>query len=168
MEWATANFHFLLKMNPAASSYRLQGFQILAWFSVSWSTVECLYYIIYRGKREPKSHVCEMQPGDSVMEWMSGDVGFNKSPGYYMKLTLKTKSYCVFSIIIPNLVTVKTQILVCSCWSNVLSLTQKTQIASISSISCNIQWLAYHKVNSIYHGQHSGKNLSPVPAGKYG
>jgi len=59
-----------------------------------------------------------------------------------MKLTLTIKSCCTVSLTIPILLTVKRQILLCSRWLNIATLTYKTQLASILSISCNIQHLA--------------------------
>jgi len=62
-----------------------------------------------------------------------------------MKLTLTIKSCCTVCLTIPILGTVKTLILRCSCWSNVPNMTYKTQLASISSISCNILHVAHHQ-----------------------
>jgi len=59
-----------------------------------------------------------------------------------MKLTLTIKSCCRVSLTIPNLLTVNRLILLCSRWVNVPTLTWKTQLASIVSISCNIQHFA--------------------------
>ena len=59
-----------------------------------------------------------------------------------MKQTLNIKSCYRFSITIPNEVTVKTQILLCSSWSTIPTLKLKTQLASMWSISCNIKHFA--------------------------
>ena len=74
----------------------------------------------------------------------------NWSPGYYMKLTLTIKSCCMVSLTIPILLRVKRQILLCSRWLTVPTLTQNMQLASSLSISCNIEHLTQqqsrHKV----------------------
>jgi len=63
---------------------------------------------------------------------------------------LTIQSCCTVSLAIPVLLTVKRQILHCSSWVNIPTLTQKTQLASILSIYCNIQHLAqpqsHHKL----------------------
>ena len=73
---------------------------------------------------------------------MSADIYLQGSLGYYMKLTLKIMSCCTVNLTIPILLTVIWQILLCSRWLNVPTLTWKTQLASILSISCNVQYLA--------------------------
>ena len=65
-------------------------FRIIGQFSVSLSNFVRLFSGIYGFERQPKSHVCEMQTGDSLTERTSADVGLKKSPGYYMKPMLKT------------------------------------------------------------------------------
>jgi hypothetical protein len=59
-----------------------------------------------------------------------------------MKLTLTIKSWCTVSLTIPDLLTVKNQVLLGSRYVNVLTLTYTTQLAAILSISCIIQHLA--------------------------
>jgi len=66
-----------------------------------------------------------------------------------MKLRLKIMSFWRIWFTIPIVVTVKTQTLLCSSWWNVSTLTLMTQLAPISSISCNIQHLAQQ------HSQHN-------------
>jgi len=73
---------------------------------------------------------------------MSADVCLKFSPGYCLQLMLTFKSCCTVSLTIPYLLTVKRQIRLCSRWLNVPTLTYKTQLASILSISCNIEHLA--------------------------
>jgi len=84
------------------------------------------------------------------MERISGPVCFKISPGCYMKHRLTIKSCYTVSTTIPNVVIVKTQILPCSSWSNVPTLTYKMQRASRWSTSCNIRNLAqqqtHHKI----------------------
>jgi len=75
------------------------------------------------------------------VERTSGDVCLKISPGSYMNHTLTIKSQCMISMTIPNEVTVKMLILLCSNWSNLPTLTQKMQLASVWSTSCNIQHL---------------------------
>jgi hypothetical protein len=69
---------------------------------------------------------------------------------------------------IPKEVSVKTLILLCSNLSNLPTLTYKTQLASMWSVSCNIQHLANEE------GQHKIKwlmllkmNLPLFPPGEY-
>jgi len=59
-----------------------------------------------------------------------------------MELTLTIKSSCMVSVTIPDLLAVKREILLCSRCVNIPTLTYKTQLASILSITCNIQHLA--------------------------
>jgi len=59
-----------------------------------------------------------------------------------MELTLTIMSCCTVGISIPDVLTGTRAILHCSRWVNVLTLTQKTQLTSILSITCNIQHLA--------------------------
>jgi len=72
----------------------------------------------------------------------SGDVCLKTLPGSYMNHTLPIKSWSTVSMTIPNEVTVETLILLCSNWSNLPTLTLKTQLASMWSSSCNVQHLA--------------------------
>jgi len=59
-----------------------------------------------------------------------------------MKMTLTIMSYRTVSVSIPDSLTVRREILLCSRWVNVPTLTQKTLLASILSITCNIQHVA--------------------------
>jgi len=111
-------------------------------FTVSQSNVICWFTGIHRGERQPKCHVWWMQIGHFSTERMPCDVCLNTSPGSYMNYTLTIKSWCTVSMTIPNKVIVKTLILLYSSWSILPTLTYKTQLASMWSISCNIQHLA--------------------------
>jgi len=82
------------------------------------------------------------------MERTSGDVCLKTSPGCYMNHTRTIKLWCTVSMTIPNELMVKTQIWLCSRWSNLPTMTSKTQLASMWTISCNIKHLAQHQ------GQH--------------
>ena len=88
------------------------------------------------------------QKGHSLTERTSGDVCLKTSLGSYLNHTLTIKSQYTVSMTIPTEVTLKTLILLCSNWWNLPTLTQKTQLASMWSISCNIQHLAQQQ------GQH--------------
>jgi len=59
-----------------------------------------------------------------------------------MKMTLIIMSCCTVSITIPDLWTVKREILLCSRWVNIPTLTYKMQLASILYITCSIHHLA--------------------------
>jgi len=59
-----------------------------------------------------------------------------------MKLRLTIQSCYTVSLTIPDLLTVRMQSLLCWSWVNIPTLTYKTQLASILSISCDIQHLA--------------------------
>jgi len=65
-----------------------------------------------------------------------------------MKHMLTIKSWRTVSITILNEITVERQIVLCSSWSNVRTLTLMTELASMWSISCNIQHLTQQQ------GQH--------------
>jgi len=142
MEWLPGNLQDVLKKNPAAISHRLRGFPTVLWFAVCWSNILCLFTAMNRCECQQKSQVCQILTGNPSTERMSGDVFLNKSWGCDMKQRLTINSYCTVSITNPNVVMVKTQILLCSSWSNIPTLTYKTHLASISSISCNLQHLA--------------------------
>jgi len=97
-------------------------------------------------------------------EWTSADVCLKKSLGSYMLQTLNIMSWCMVSIAIPNVVTVKTQIVLCSTRLRVPTSTYKTQLASMWSISCNIEHLVHQQSQqkiqwsmfqqrSLYHSQ---------------
>ena len=118
-----------------------------------------LFARINRGFWPPKSHHSQQLTGQSSMERTPGDVCFKKSQGCYLKVSLIIKSYCTVSITIPILVMVKIQVLLCSGWSNIPTLTSKTHLASISSIFSNIHHLAQNKANTNYNGKCSQKEL---------
>ena len=72
-----------------------------------------------------------------------------------MKQMLNIMSRCTVSIAIPNEVTVKTQILLCSNRLSVPTATLKTQRASMWCILCNIS--SINEVKTKYNGQCSEK-----------
>jgi len=82
-----------------------------------------------------------MYTADSSTERMSADYCLKKSLGSYMKQTLNIVQCCKASIAIPNVVMVKTQVLLCSSGLTIPTWTYKTQLSSMRSISCNIQHL---------------------------
>jgi len=132
-------------MDPAACSCKSRGFLTIPRCGVSQSDVVCSYTEINWGVHQLKSHDCQIPTGNSLRERMSGNICLKKSAGDCSKLTLTMKSCCKVCLTIPILVTVKTPILLCSSWSNRLSLTSKTQLVSLSSMCCNIKHLAQHK-----------------------
>jgi len=109
MESVTANLHILFEMNPTAYSCTLQGFPTVLQLAVFWSDVVCLITGMNRGKRWPKSDVCNIQTPNDWTERTSCDIRLTKSLGCYMRYTSKIKSCCTVSITIPNVMTVKTQ-----------------------------------------------------------
>jgi len=111
MIYVTAKLHVSLNLSHAAFVCRLQGFLTVPRYAISRSDVVCLFTRINSGLRPPKSHDCLIYTGYASRERTSGDVCLKKSKGSYMKLTLKIESYCIVSITIPILVTVKTLIL---------------------------------------------------------
>jgi len=137
-----ANLYVLLKMIHATYACMLWGFPSIAQFPLSRSDVVSMYTAIHSGVPQQKSLDCQIYTRNSSRERMPGEACLKKSPGYYVKLTLTTKAYCTVPLTIPILVTVKTQILLCTSWSNVPTLRYKMHLASILSISCNIQHLA--------------------------
>jgi len=86
-----------------------------------------------------------------------------------MKQRLNIMSWCMVSIAIPNVLTVKMQILLCSSRLSVPTSTYKTQLASMWSISCNIQHLIHQRSkHKIHWSMFQQKNLSPRQAHTYG
>jgi len=67
------------------------------------------------------------------------------SPEFYINHRLTIKIWCTFSMTIPNEVTVQMRILLCSWLPNLPTLTYNTQLASMWSISCNIQHLTHQQ-----------------------
>jgi len=65
-----------------------------------------------------------------------------------MKLMPTIKSCCLVGLTISDSLTVKREVLLCSRWVNVLTLTYKTQLAFILSICCNIQHLTQQRSQS--------------------
>jgi len=111
MKYVTAMLHISLNLSHAAFQCRLQGFLTVPRYAISWSDVVCLSHGIKSGLRPLKSHHCLIYTGCSSRERTSCNVCLKKSQGSYKKLTLKIESYCIVSITIPFLVTVKTLIL---------------------------------------------------------
>jgi hypothetical protein len=148
IESVTPNLHVLFKKNPAAHSCKLQGIPADPQCAVSLSDDMCLGTGIYCGERQMKSHAWYIWKGHSSTERTSGDVCLKTSPGSYMKHFLTINLWCMVSMTIPNDVRVKTQILICSSWLNLPTLTYKTQLASMWSISCIIEHLTQQQ------GQH--------------
>jgi len=137
-------------MNPAAHSYRLQGFPSIWWVAPSRCDVVSLFTKISRGQRWPKSCVREIQMEHSLIVRMSADVCLNFSPGSYMEQMLNILECCMVSIAILSAVMLKIEILLWSSRSSVPTSTYMTQVASMGSISCNIEILAqqqsHHKI----------------------
>ena len=131
-----------LKMNPAAYGRKLQGFPIAPRCPISRSNVVCLGTRINCVVPQPKSHDSQKLIGHCTRERMSADVCLKESRGYPMKLTLAMKSWCMVSLTIPILLIVKSVFLLRSRWVNVPILAYKMKVASIWSITCNIQHLA--------------------------
>jgi len=129
-------------MNPAAYGCMLQKYPNIPQWAESRSYGVCLFSGINTAVGQLKSHDCQIYTPNGSRDRTSCDVCLNRSLGYYMKLMVTIKSCCTVSITISNLVIVKSQILLCSTWSNVPTVTQMTQLASMSSICCNIQHLA--------------------------
>jgi len=153
MACVTANLLVLHKMNAVAHSCRLHRLPSVLWFSPSLSDVECLYTGINHGEQLSKSRVCVIKTAHSLLERMSADVCLKKSLRSYMIQTPNIRSWSTVSIAIPNVVTVKTQILLCSSWLRVPTLTSKMQLASLWSISCNTKHLVHqqsqHKIQCL-------------------
>jgi len=142
MESVPAKIILILRMNPAAYGWKLQWFPTAPWFAISRSDVICLIRGIYCGVRQPNLHDCHIWIGHCMREWMSADFCVKESQGYSMKVTLAIMSGCIVSLTIPIVLTVKREMLLCSRWVNVPTLTWKTPLASRLSISRNIQHLA--------------------------
>jgi len=76
------------------------------------------------------------------METTDDDICLKTSVGSHMKQMLIITLCCKVSMTIPNWVTVKMQIMLCWSWSNIPTVPYMIQLASMVSISCNIQHLA--------------------------
>jgi len=145
MACITANFLILHKMNHVAHSCWLHKLPTILWFAPSRSNVVWLFTAINHSEQQPKSRVCEIQTMHSSTERMSADVCLKKSLGSYMRQMLNFMWWCMVSIAIPNVVTVKTQILRCSSRLSIPTSTTKTQLASMWSISSNIHYLVHQQ-----------------------
>jgi len=104
----------MLRMNPAEYGCKLQGFPTAPQVAKSRSDVVCLIKGINRGVRPPESPNRFISIGCCWRERTSADVCLKKSPGYYMKMTLTIMSCCTVSVTIPDLLTVKREIFLCS------------------------------------------------------
>jgi len=131
-----------LKIHSAVYRCKLQGFPTALQCSICRSIVVCVLAGMNCGVRQRKLHDCQLLIGHCLKDRTSTDVCLKESLEWYMKLTLTIKSCCTVSLIIPHLLTVKREVLPCSRWVNILTLTWKTQLASVLSISSNIQNLA--------------------------
>ena len=110
-------------------------------------SVQCCFFV-YRDISwwKPAAISCLIDPnGYSSKESTSGDVCPKTSPGSYMEHMLTIKSWYKVTITIHNEVTVKTRIWLFTYWWNIPTLTDKTQLASMWSTSCNIQHLAQQR-----------------------
>ena len=139
MTCVTANLFILHKMNPVAHSCRLHMLPTILRFAPSRSDVVCLLKWINHSERLSTSRVCVIKTVHSSSGRTSADVCLKKSLRSYMIQTLNIRSWCTVSIAIPHVVMVKTQILLCSSRLRVQTSTYKTPLASMWSMSCNIQ-----------------------------
>jgi len=153
MACVTANWPVLHQIHCVAHSCWLHGLPTVLRFAQSRSDDACFVIQIIRGGRPPKSHLCEIKTVHSSTERTSADVCLKESQGSYMKQTPNIISWCTVSIAIPNVATVKWQILLCSSWLSVPTSTSMTQLASTWSISCNILHLVHQQ--SLYKIQRS-------------
>jgi len=142
MESVAANMFVILKMNLAEYGCKLQRCPTSPRCAIGRSDAVRLFTWIQCGVQQPRSNDCQIYIAQGWRDRMSADVCLKYSPGYYMKLMLSIKSCCTVSLTIPNLLTVKREILLCSRWVNIPTLTWKTQLASILSMFGNIQHLA--------------------------
>ena len=104
----------MLKMNPTEYGCKWQGFPTATQFAKSRSDDVCLVTGINYGVRPPELLNCWILIGCRSMERTSADVCLKQSPGYYMKMTLTIMTYCTVSVSIPDFLTVKREILLCS------------------------------------------------------
>jgi len=148
IQWVTASLLVLLRLNPVGYSCNLQRITGVRWFAVCQSDDDCSFPEIYYAEWQLKSPVWQIHKGHYLTARTSVDVCNNTSPGSYINQTLTIKSWGMVIITIPNDVTVKQHILLCSKWLNLPTLTSKTQRASLWATSCNMEYLTQH------HGQH--------------
>jgi len=130
-------------MNPTAYSSRLQGFPTILWFAATGCDIVCFDTRITTVERVPTSRDSNIAQWQSSMKRMSGDVRLKISQGSYMTETRNIMKYCTVNIAIPDIVTVKWQILLSSSWSSIPTLISRTNLASMWSLSCNIQLLTH-------------------------
>jgi len=145
MVCVTANLLVLHNMNLIAHSCRLHGLPTILWFAPSWSDVVSVFTGISHSDQPSKSSYCVIETVYSSSEWTTADVSPKKSLRSCMIQTLNIRWWYLVSIAIRNVVTVKPQILFCSSRLRVPTSTYKTQLASMWSISCNIQHLAHQQ-----------------------
>ena len=100
-----------------------------------------LFTGLSHGEQPQKSSLCEIQTVRSSTERTSADVCLEISLGSYMQQTLNIMSGCTVGIAIPNVWTVRMQILLCSNRLSVPTSTYKMQHTSMWSISSNIEQL---------------------------
>jgi len=104
----------MLKINPAEYGCKLKGFPTTPQFAKSRSDVVCLVTGINCSVRPPKLPNCWILIGCSSKKMTSADVCHKYSLGYDMKMTLTIMSCCTVRVTIPDLLTFKRQILLCS------------------------------------------------------
>jgi len=104
----------MLTMNPAEYGCKLQGFPTAPQVAKSRSDVLCVITGTNCGVRLPESPNRYILIGCCFRQRMSADDCLKLSPGYYMKMTLRIMSCCTVSVTIPDLLTVKREILLCS------------------------------------------------------
>jgi len=114
MACVTANLLVLHKMNPVAHSCRLHGLPTILWFSPIQSDVVRLFTGMNHGERPSKSLVCVIQTVHSLSEKTSPDLSLTTSLGSCMIQTVNIRSWCTVRIAIPNVVTFRTQLLLCT------------------------------------------------------
>jgi len=104
----------MLIMNPAEYGCKLQGCPTAPQVAKSRSDVVYLITGMNCGVRPPESPNGYILIGCCSRERTTADVCLKDSPGYYMKITLTIMSCCTGSVTIPDLLTVKREILLCS------------------------------------------------------
>jgi hypothetical protein len=123
-ESMTVNWHLHPKFHPAVYSCKLRVIQTVPRFAESWSDVVCLFVFRQTLKwATADTSWLKERKSNSSTEMTSGEFRLNTWPGFYKKHTLTIMPCGTVSITIPNGMTVKTQILLCSSRSNSRTLT---------------------------------------------
>jgi len=157
MEWVQTILHNLLKINHAGYSSSRQGFPTVPQWAWGRCAVNSLFTWIDGGEWKTNSRDWWIDTSHSTIERISADICLKTSPWSYMKHTAIIKSCCTVSIAILNEMMVRMQILHCSTWSSIPTLTTTTQLASMWSISGNIQHLPQQQSQHKIHAQYSKK-----------